>query len=155
MPFVTNLRVQLGKRTSHQAFLLSSSQCRCLLNFLFSLHRLSYLNSVLNLITLLGLFSSLSFSGVEDISHLSVARVYRGMLQTSTIGLQAHMERDGIPIGVLPVRDTSWNVAVFHILGGELAGWRAHNHGRCLFTGATCNLLVLVSRGFQRVLDDI
>lgn len=65
------------------------------------------------------------------------------------------MERDGIPIGVLPVRDTSWNVAVFHILGGELAGWRAHNHGRCLFTGATCNLLVLVSRGFQRVLDDI
>ena len=65
------------------------------------------------------------------------------------------MERDRIPIGVLPVRDASWHVPVFHVLGRQLTRWRALNHGRSLFTSATCDLLVLVSRGFQRVLHDI
>ena len=80
MLFVTNLRIQLGERTGHQAFLLGSSQGRCLLDFLFSLHSLGDLDSVLDLVSLLGFFASLAFSGIQDISHLSVARVDCSML---------------------------------------------------------------------------
>ena len=126
-----------------------------MLNLFFAFHGLGHLDGVLDLVSLFSFHSSLALGSVQYVCHLGVPAINRGVLQATTVGLQTHMQWDCVAIRVLPVRNASRHIAVLHVLRCELARRRAHDHRRSFIRGPTSDLLVLVLRRLERVLNYI
>jgi hypothetical protein len=118
------------------------------------LQGLSNRDSVRDLVSLFCLFSSLTLGSVHGISHCCVPWVDRDILQVTAIGLKAHVQRDGVAIGVLPIRDTGRDPVLGHVCGSEFPRWRPQDDWR-LSIGHPGNLLVLVAGWVKRVLNNV
>ena len=94
---------------------------------------------------LLYLFPRLPFSSIKRIRNLGMSLVDCGILQPSSIRLQPHMQRHGVPCGVLPVRDASGHLPVFLVLSSELPRWRPQDDRRWIVV-ASWHLFMLVAR---------
>lgn len=119
-----------------------------------------FLKSLLNcdcvrdLVSLLSLFSCLTFGSVHGISHCCVPRVNRDVLQVSPIGLQPHVQRDGVTIGVLPVRNTGRNPILRHVCGCQFPRWGSQDD-RWLSIRHSGDLLMLVTGWVERVFNNV
>ena len=152
---LSDLAVELWKWACHEAFFLCSGQGRSLLNLLLALHRLSNLDRVLNLVPFFSFFARLTLSRIQDICHLSVSRVDGGVLKTSAISLQSHMQGDRISVSILPVADAGRHIPILHVLSSELPGWRSLDNRGWYLRCASSHFLVLVLRWLEGVLHDV